>query len=182
MEKSASQIFGKNNKQRMQWSKSIRIMTKLFLSSSMIESICNQNSQTLQVLNLETCGGTHDESLSEVFNQIQNIAPLKSQWLYGKETKKGTHWHYNHQSFISDVICKINTACGPCLEMEMSADPTDLYFLSPTPAPMLTWLRECERPPPVLWREREVSALLISQSTLYSRRITSLARSDLKDI
>ena len=50
---------------------SIRRMTKLFMSSSMIKSICNQNSQTLQVLNLEKCGGTHDESLSK--DQIRLI-------------------------------------------------------------------------------------------------------------
>ena len=50
---------------------SIIRMTKLFLSSSMIQSICNQSSQTLQVLNLEKCGGTLDVSLSE--DQIRLI-------------------------------------------------------------------------------------------------------------
>lgn len=35
--------------------------------------------------------------------------------------------------------CDIHTSiCEPCLKMEMSADPTYLYFLSPAPAPMLT--------------------------------------------
>ena len=32
----------------------------------------------------------------------------------------------------------LSSICEPCLEMEMSADPTYLYFLSPAPAPMLT--------------------------------------------
>ena len=34
---------------------SMRKLTKLFLSSNMIKNICNQNCQTLQVLNLENC-------------------------------------------------------------------------------------------------------------------------------
>ena len=53
-------------------------MTKLFLSSSMIESTCNQNSQTLQVLNLEKCGGTHDESLSKDQIHLANYREMCS--------------------------------------------------------------------------------------------------------
>ena len=34
---------------------SMRRLTKLFLSSNMIKNVCNQNGQTLQVLNLENC-------------------------------------------------------------------------------------------------------------------------------
>ena len=34
---------------------SMRKLTKMYLSSNMIENICNQNGQTLQVLNLENC-------------------------------------------------------------------------------------------------------------------------------
>ena len=34
---------------------SMRKLTKIFLSSNMIKNICNQNGQTLQVLNLENC-------------------------------------------------------------------------------------------------------------------------------
>ena len=58
---------------------SIRIMTKLFLSSSMIKSMCSQNSQTLQVLNLEKCGGTCDESLSkdQIWLIVQECVFLK---------------------------------------------------------------------------------------------------------
>ena len=72
------------------------------------------------------------------------------------------------------ILFVINSAYGPCLEMKMSADPTDPYFLSPTPAPMLTWLRECERPPPVLWREREVYQHSSSRSQLYTLDVSRL--------
>ena len=43
---------------------SMKKLTKLFLSSNMIKNICNQNGQTLQVLNLENClenGGSLSE-------------------------------------------------------------------------------------------------------------------------
>ena len=72
------------------------------------------------------------------------------------------------------ILSLINSAYGPCLEMEISADPTDLYFLYPTPAPMLTWVRECERPPPVLWRESEVYQHSSSRSQLYTLDVSRL--------
>lgn len=40
--------------------------------------------------------------------------------------------------YYTVVIFILSSICEPCLEMEMSADPTYLYFLSPAPAPMLT--------------------------------------------
>ena len=49
--------------------------------------------------------------------------------------KSGTYlctWNYIYEIY--------NSTSGLCLEMEMSADPTHLYFLSPAPAPMVTWL------------------------------------------